>query len=51
MTSNEKNLGKYWIYFTISVLLTVGFLLVKPEWFWVMLPFVCTYFIQALDWM
>jgi hypothetical protein len=51
MSTNEKSLGKYWAYFAISVALTIVFLLVRPEWFWVMLPFVCTYFIQALDWM
>jgi hypothetical protein len=51
MTSNEKNLGKYWVYCGISVLMTIAFLIFLPEWFWVMLPFVFTYFIQALDWM
>ncbi|MDB9914357.1 hypothetical protein OAD00_00730 [Saprospiraceae bacterium] len=42
---------KYWLYFAVSLLLTIGFLIILPEWFWVMLPFLLTYFVQAMDWM
>jgi hypothetical protein len=51
MSTSEKNLGKYWLYFIIANILCVLFLIFLPEWFWVMLPFQCTYFVQAMDWM
>jgi len=51
MTTSEKNLKKYWVMFGISLLLTVGFLVVRPEWFWVMLPPLFTSFVLAKEWM
>lgn len=49
--AEAKKLGKYWAYFGLSVLACVAFLIFVPEWFWVTLPFVFTYFVQAKDWM
>jgi hypothetical protein len=51
MSTNEKSLGKYWVYFAISSFICLLFLIFLPEWFWVMLPFQFTYLVQALDWM
>ncbi|MCB0645177.1 MAG: hypothetical protein KDC49_00850 [Saprospiraceae bacterium] len=51
MTSSNTDLKKYWLYFFVSVLATIAFLIFKPEWFWVMLPFVFTYFVQAKNWL
>ena len=43
--------GKYWIYFFISLIVTIGFLIVLPEWFWVVLPFLFTALVKAFDWL
>ncbi|HMS68945.1 MAG: hypothetical protein WAT92_16165 [Saprospiraceae bacterium] len=51
MTTSNKELKKYWMYFIVSVIGTVAFLIFKPEWFWVMLPFTFTSFVLAKDWM
>lgn len=40
---------KYWIYTAISTLGMCAFLVVQPEWFWVMLPFVFTSLVKAYD--
>jgi hypothetical protein len=50
MTTAEKDLKKYWVMFAVSLLLTIGFLIVLPEWFWVMLPPLLTSFVLAKDW-
>jgi hypothetical protein len=42
--------NRYWMLFGISLAVMVGLLFTYPEWFWVILPFVCTYFVQAMDW-
>lgn len=49
--AETKNLMIYWIYFLVSTLACVAFLLFLPEWCWVMFPFMFTSLIQALDWM
>ena len=43
--------GKYWIYFLISLVVTIGFLIILPEWFWVALPFLFTALVKAFDWL
>ncbi len=40
----------YWLYFLISAVAILGFLIIRPEWFWVVLPFFCVYFVKAMDW-
>ncbi len=40
----------YWVGFILSVVATAAFLMFYPAWFWVMLPFVFTFFVKALDW-
>lgn len=39
----------YWIYTIISTIVMCGFLVVLPEWFWVVLPFPLTYLAKAFD--
>ncbi|MFT6333430.1 MAG: hypothetical protein ACJATI_000157 [Halioglobus sp.] len=41
----------YWVYFFVSLLVTIGFLVVWPEWFWVPLPFLFTSLVKAFDWL
>ena len=51
MESNVQNTStrKYWMWFIISTLIMIGFLLFLPEWFWVVLPFSLTSLVMAFD--
>ena len=49
-TDAPANGNRYWMLFGVSLAVMVGLLFTYPEWFWVILPFVCTYFVQAMDW-
>jgi hypothetical protein len=51
MTSESASVKVYWLYTLLSIAGTVAFLMFKPEWFWVMLPPLCTYFVKAMRWM
>jgi len=51
MDTNTKSTGKYWVYFLISTVAMIAMMIIIPEWFWVLLPMVCTYFVMAMDWM
>jgi len=42
--------GIYWLGFVISLVACAAFLMWNPAWFWVMLPFIFTFFVKALDW-
>jgi len=49
-TNTEKTpTGKYWLYFLVSTLIMIGFLVFLPEWFWVALPFSLTSLVMAFD--
>ena len=37
-----------WVYTLISLVIMLFLLAVKPEWFWVALPFFGTYLVKAL---
>jgi len=50
MSTETKSTRTYWMFFFISLLATLGFLLLLPEWFWVTLPFLFTSFVYAMDW-
>jgi len=41
--------ARYTIMFFVSLIACIALLAVKPEWFWVMLPFVGTGLAGALD--
>jgi hypothetical protein len=51
MTSTVSDTKKYWLFTLISVAACFAFLALLPEWFWVTLPFVFTYYVKANDWM
>ncbi len=51
MTSSSDSVRIYWVYTLLSVVGIVLFLMFKPEWFWVMLPPFCTYFVKGMRWM
>ena len=40
-----------WIIFSVSLVALIYLLIVSAEWFWLVLPFVLTYFVKAMDWM
>jgi hypothetical protein len=42
---------KHFIYFVISVVAFFALIAFAPQWCWVALPFLCTYFVQMLGWM
>ena len=48
--NTKKSTKTYWLLFFVSLLFMIGFLILLPEWFWVMLPFVGTAFVYAMDW-
>ena len=50
MTEKKHPAGQYWLIFLISTITMFAMLAFLPAWFWVALPFVCTYFVLALDW-
>jgi hypothetical protein len=39
------------IRFAISTVVMVALLVVAPQFFWVALPFFCTFFVQMLGWL
>jgi hypothetical protein len=49
MTTTE-NTGVQKIIFLVSILAIAGFLYLKPEWFWVVLPFFFTSFVRSKNW-
>jgi hypothetical protein len=46
----QRNSGKHWLYFFLSLAFML-FLLFSPwaQWFWLVLPVVCTQFALAMD--
>ncbi|MBK8621855.1 MAG: hypothetical protein IPN79_08860 [Saprospiraceae bacterium] len=51
MTTATESVKLYWLYTIISLVATLAFLYFSPEWFWVALPFLTTYFVKAMRWM
>jgi hypothetical protein len=50
-TEKKESKGLYWLIVLVSLTACILFLLFKPEWFWVTLPFLFTYLVKALDMM
>ncbi len=48
--TNEHR-GRYWLITLVSLVAFILFLIYKPEWFWVTLPFLTTYLTKALGMM
>lgn len=38
------------MYFALSCVAALIFLVVAPEWVWVTFPFFCTFFVKMFDW-
>ncbi|MEM1325878.1 MAG: hypothetical protein AAGI23_07990 [Bacteroidota bacterium] len=51
MAETTKSTAKYWLFFIITLAITLAMLIFVPAWFWVVLPFPITFFVLALDWM
>jgi hypothetical protein len=49
MESAKKSKAFAWLMFLVFSVITIGMLIMVPEWFWVPLPFMLTYFVQAMD--
>jgi hypothetical protein len=47
----NTNTGLYWIITIVSAIACVGLIYFSPEWFWLALPFLFTYFVKAIDMM
>ncbi len=50
-TQGKKSKRADWLIFGITLVITVGFLIFNPTWFWLFLPFVLTYFVKGIDYM
>jgi len=47
--SKKISKGVLWIIFLVSTAICFGFLFLNPSWFWIMLPFMLTSLVYALD--
>lgn len=47
----SENKGLYWVITLVSLVACVLLIMFKPEWFWVTLPFLFTYFVKAVGMM
>lgn len=48
METTNNSTTQDWIIFLISLIACIVILYVRPEWFWVTLPFIGTYLMRAL---
>ncbi len=49
MEVTKNKTSKYWLYFAIASVAVLALLFIRPEWFWVALPFQLGYLVKALD--
>jgi len=49
MSDSTSSRRGYWMLFGISTAATLLLLIFANEWFWVGLPFMLTYLVQAMD--
>lgn len=49
MEKPNKSHRTDWLIFGVALVITIGFLIIDPTWFWVPLPFVLTFFVRAID--
>jgi hypothetical protein len=49
MEQQKSSRATDWMLFGISLVVMLGFLYFLPEWFWVVLPFVGTYWAKGMD--
>lgn len=48
MEQSQSSTTTAWLLFLVSTIATVALLVVRPEWFWVTLPFMLTYLVKAM---
>lgn len=48
MASEKSSNMKAWGLFVVWTIITLGMLVVVPQWFWLALPFMLTYLVQAM---
>lgn len=41
----------YWLITLVSLVACVALIILAPEWFWITLPFLLTYFVKAIGMM
>jgi hypothetical protein len=52
VNSEEKgNVRTYWLITLVSLVACVALVILSPEWFWLTLPFLFTYFVKAIGMM
>lgn len=54
VTNEEPQAGNktlYWLITLASAVACIGLLIYSPEWFWLTLPFLLTYFVKAIGMM
>lgn len=44
----RESVGKYWVFFFLSLIVQLVFLIWIREYFWIVLPFVLTSFCKAI---
>ena len=49
MTKSKISKAQIWMIFIVSTIICIGFLAFKPSFFWVMLPFMLTSLVYAVD--
>jgi hypothetical protein len=47
--SKNDNPRLYWMITLVSLVACITLVILAPEWFWVTLPFLLTFFVKALD--
>jgi len=50
-TEKKSPRGLYWLITLVSAVACTALIIYKPEWFWLTLPFLFTYFVKAVDMM
>ncbi len=49
MNAEKSSTRLHWILFFISTAVMLAMLVLTPQWFWLVLPFSCTFLVQAMD--
>ena len=50
-TEPNENRRLYWLITLVSLVACVALIILSPEWFWLTLPFLLTFFVKAIGMM
>jgi len=50
-TEPKENRRLYWMITFVSLIACVALIILAPEWFWLTLPFLLTFFVKAIGMM